>query len=417
MPPSRPVTAAEQDQGAVTRLGGAGRPARQRSLRDHNLGLALRLVADAPEPVSRARIASLTGLTRATASALVEALLDGGLVREVVLPPTSRSGRPAVGLALAPGGPGGLGLEVNVDYVATTVVDLTGAVVHHEIRQGDQRELAPAEALRLAARAGATALAAAGRKGVRVAGAAVALPGLVRDGRLLLAPNLGWQDVDVRALLARNRALGALPLSFDNEANYAALSEVSATTRSFVHVSGEIGIGAGIVLDGELYRGSHGWGGEIGHVTVDPSGPRCHCGSDGCLEVYAGQEAIVRAAGLSSGGGTLLGGQGAALAERAAQGHPGLLAALDGAASALGTALAGVLNLLDVTTVVLGGVYAPLSPWLLATVRRELDRRVLWSAWEAPRVRAAGHGPQAAVHGAARSVVTGVLSEPEHWLP
>jgi predicted NBD/HSP70 family sugar kinase len=379
-------------------------------------------VAEAHEPVSRAQIAATTGLTRATASALVEVLLAGDLVHEIVLPPTERSGRPAVGLALAPGGPGGLGLEINVDYVAATVVDLTGAVVVHEVRPGDQRLLTPAQALRKAAGVGAAALAAAQRRGVQVAGAAVAVPGLVRDGRLLRAPNLGWQDVDVHGLLTRDRRLAAVPLALDNEANYAALSEVSASARTFVHVSGEIGIGAGIVLDGELYRGSRGWSGEIGHVTVDASGPECHCGATGCLEVYAGLEAILRAAGLAGDGlagndpGPVVGGQGVALAERAARGDRASLAALDAAAGALGTVLAGVLNILDISTVVLGGSYAPLAPWLLPTVGHELARRVLWSAWEPPSVRTAAHGPEAAALGAARSVVSSVLAEPERWL-
>ncbi|MCW2600280.1 MAG: hypothetical protein JWM02_2109 [Frankiales bacterium] len=413
MPVSRLVSDALQDTRTARRLVAGGRPARQQSLRDHNLGLALRLVAEAPTPVSRAQIASTTGLTRATASTLVETLLAGGLVREVPLPPTARSGRPAVGLVLAPGGPGGLGLEVNVDYIAATVVDLTGAVVVHEVHAGDQRVLTPAAALRTTAAVGAAALAAAQRKGVRVAGTAVALPGLVHDGRLLLAPNLGWQDVDVRRLLTRNRRLTALPLALDNEANYAALGEVSPTARTFVHVSGEIGIGAGIVLDGELYRGSRGWSGEIGHVTVVPSGPACHCGATGCLEVYAGQEAILRAAGLA---GQSVGAPGAALAERATLGDPALLAALDAAAGALGTVLAGVLNVLDISTVVLGGIYAPLAPWLLPTVGHELSRRVLWSSWEPPSVRTAAHGPEAAALGAARSVVAAVVSEPERWL-
>ena len=105
---------------------GPGRPARQQSLRDHNLALALRVVADATGPVSRAQIASATGLTRATASTLVELLLAGGLLTETALLTAPGSGRPAVGLALAPGGLGGLGLEVNVDYLAVTVVDQIG---------------------------------------------------------------------------------------------------------------------------------------------------------------------------------------------------------------------------------------------------------------------------------------------------
>jgi predicted NBD/HSP70 family sugar kinase len=349
--------------------------ARQRSLRQHNLGLALRLVADSPEPLSRARVAEGTGLTRATASTLVEELLAGGLLEEVPLAPTARSGRPATGIALAAGVLVGLGLEINVDYLAATVLDLRGDVVLEEVVEGDQRGRPPADVLRdvrgLATRAG---------KGLRVAGAALALPGLLRDGRLLVAPNLGWQDVDVARLLGKR-----LSATLDNEANFAALSQVRADRRSFVHLSGEIGIGAGIVVDGQLFRGTRGWSGEIGHVTVQPDGPLCHCGARGCLEVYAGQEA------LRTGS-----------TERAAH--------------ALGTVLAGVLNVLDIGTVVLGGVYAELSSDLLPAIESELRARVLWAGIDPPTVVIGDHGSRAAALGAASSVTAGVLSSPDRWL-
>lgn len=348
------------------------KPARQRSLRDHNLALALGLVSTASSPLSRARIAALSGLTRATASALVEELLEAGLVCEVALPRTARSGRPATGIALSAGGLGGLGLEINVDYLAATVVDLTGAVVEQVVAEGDQRGRDPVEVL-AALRSLALATQKAARP-VRVVGAALALPGLLRDRRLLLAPNLGWRDVDIR--LGRG-----LEPALDNEANYAALAEVTTVRQSFVHVSGEIGIGMGIVVAGNVYRGTRGWSGEIGHLTVEPDGPRCSCGARGCLEVFAGQEAIARHG-----------------AERAG--------------TALGTALAGVLNVLDLNTVVLGGSYAGMASALIPAIQHELRDRVLWAGLEAPVVEVAVHGRSAAVLGAARSVVTRVLSSP-----
>ncbi|MFD0748136.1 ROK family protein [Phytohabitans flavus] len=143
----------------------------------------------------------------------------------------------------------------------------------------------------------ADARAHAEREGLAVAGAALAVPGLVTaHGVVRLAPNLGWRDVDVPTGLA---ALDGLPVTVDNEANLAALGELHAGPAgpaSFLYVSGEIGIGAGIVLHGALFRGARGWSGELGHVAVRPDGPACSCGARGCLEQYAGQEAILRAA-------------------------------------------------------------------------------------------------------------------------
>jgi len=402
---------------------------RPASVREHNLGVALRLVAEAPSPVSRAKIAARTGLTRATASTLVDALVQGGLVQEVALPPTSRSGRPACGLVLAPGGPGGLGVEVHVDHISTTVVDLAGRVVFHRLVADDLRRRTPRAALARVARAVCVALDAAAGQGVTVPGVAVALPGIVDAdrGSLLLAPNLGWREVDVLGLLRRDPRLACLRLAIGNEADYAALGELASGgpggPRSFLHVSGEVGIGAGIVLAGRLFTGTRGWGGEIGHVAVDPAGPVCGCGARGCLEQYAGQDAILRRAGLTEqraerGGQQRPGGQRVArlLADRAACGDPSVTAALEAAAGALGTVLAGVVNVLDLETVVLGGTYAVLAPWLVPGVERELADRVLWSGWATTTVRAATAGAESAVRGAASAVVSELLANPSGWL-
>ena len=132
------------------------------------------------------------------------------------------------------------------------------------------------------------------------------------DGLLRLAPNLGWRDVDVAGLLSREPSLAGLAGHGASSWTTRPTSPPSASWRraatpgrqgsrsSFLYVSGEIGVGAGIVLDGRIFRGGHGWGGEIGHLPVDPDGPPCRCGSRGCLEQYAGREAVLRAADLPS---------------------------------------------------------------------------------------------------------------------
>jgi predicted NBD/HSP70 family sugar kinase len=203
----------------------------------------------------------------------------------------------------------------------------------------------------------------------------------------------------------------------DNEANLAALGELHAShTASFIYVSGEIGIGAGIVLDGRLFRGARGFSGELGHVTIHPAGLACRCGARGCLEQYAGQETILRAAGLPGLSGTdgqTLAGR---IAELAGEGHPGMLAALEEAGTALGVAAAGVINLLDIDTIVLGGIYAPAASWLRAQIEREVSERVLTAGWAPVTVRPAALGSEAAVLGAAGSVVRAIRDAPARWL-
>ncbi|MEU1841073.1 ROK family transcriptional regulator [Micromonospora chersina] len=407
---------------AVNSTSSAG-AVRQGSLRELNLAVVLRRIAAADRPPSRAEIAAGTGLTRATVSAVVDDLIAGRLVAEAEPAPRTGAGRPARGLLLAGDGPAGLGLEVNVDYLAACVVDLTGTVRHHLVRRADLRPVPPADALARLATLAAEARAAAVRDGLTVAGAALAVPGLVGDGGLVrLAPNLGWRDVDVPALLAGHSLAapvdGVPPLVVDNEANLAALGELHAGppgSASFLHITGEIGIGAGIVLDGVLYRGARGWSGEIGHIPVQPQGRPCRCGGQGCLERYAGQEAILAAAGLA---GADLPADTAAtrLADLAGAGDPAALAALADAGTALGVAVSGVVNLLDLDTVVLGGGYAPLAPWLRPPVVAEISRRVLTAAWSPVTVRPAALGARSAAVGGAASVIRRIVERPVGWL-
>jgi predicted NBD/HSP70 family sugar kinase len=385
-------------------------PVRQSSLREHNLALVLKHVAGR-HPVSRADIAQATGLTRATVSALVEDLIDGQLVMEVAGAPKAGAGRPSIGLDLDPAGPAGLGLQVNVDYLAACVVDMTGAVRHREVRHGDQRKRASDEVLADVAALAATGTCVAEGLGLRLAGAALAVPGLVQDRTLRLAPNLGWRDLTVGLRVADQ------PVRVDNDANLAALGEMFTNPnagRSFIYVCGEIGIGGGVVVGGELLRGSRGFGGEIGHMSVHPSGPLCRCGAHGCLEQYAGQEAMLRAAGLADPGA----GASAAtdLAAGAIAGNRKVLAAIDAAGAALGVVLADTVNLIDVDTVILGGIYTRLEPWLRRNIAREIGARVLASDWAPVQIRPSVLADNASVIGAAASVVRSVWDNPAAWL-
>jgi predicted NBD/HSP70 family sugar kinase len=412
---------------------GLGRsPARQHSLRQHNLALVVAHIG-ASGPLSRARIAKATGLTKATVSSLVDDLIRADLVSE--LGPRARGaiGRPGSALELNRAGLVGLGLEINVDYIAVCVTDLAGEVRYLRTLAGDNRRQTAAQVLGRAVRIARTAITAAEADGRRVAGLAVAVPGLVEtdqvgdslstslsnQGLLRTAPNLGWVDVPVGQLLAGRFARPDLPVMVDNEANLAALGELwfggHDDLTDFVHVSGEIGVGAGVVVNRELFRGFSGFAGEVGHVTVEPDGPRCRCGGRGCLEQFAGQEAILRAAGLTGEAGTSMGKPGGSVAEllaRARAGEPRTLAAIEAAGRALGIAIAATVNVLDPGTVVLGGLYTVLEPWLRGPLAEALAERVIAQRWSPVRALPSRLGPDAAVRGAAGAVVRRVLANP-----
>lgn len=385
-------------------------PARQERLRVLNLELVFRQVLAAEEPVSRTELAAATGLTRPTITRIVEELIAGRLVTETGTTPDGRAGRPRMGLTVSRSGPAGLGLDIRTDGLAACVVDLNGTVRHLAFAPFTDPE-APVVLDRLAHMAN-EAVETAAAEGLTVVTATLAVPGPTDGGIVRTAPALGWRDVDAGALLSERLAHLDVATSVDNEANLAARGELHrATPDHFLYVSGGLDIGAGIILDRRLMRGSHGWGGELGHLTVDPDGKPCGCGSRGCLQTYASVGAIL-------GGETLPAGQTAvgALLGWADAGRPETLAAFDSAARALGIAIANVLNLLDIDTVFLGGSYALLSSWLSAGIEAELAQRVLSARWAPITVRPATLGPDAAAIGAGLVVVDRIRRDPGAWL-
>lgn len=201
------------------------------------------------------------------------------------------------------------------------------------------------------------------------------------------------------------------PLVVENEANLGALAELWLGGHSgladFVHVSAEIGIGAALIVEGRLFRGARGFAGELGHVPVRPYGPVCSCGARGCLETFAGEQALLRAAGLDSA---------RALRSAAAEGETAAVRALEQAGEALGIALSGAVNLLDPQAVVVGGPLAELAPWLLPGVRRELADRVTDRRWRPQDVVTARLGRDGVLRGAAYSAVRTVIDDPGAWI-
>jgi predicted NBD/HSP70 family sugar kinase len=392
---------------------GAARPADQTTVRRANLGVVVRHVA-ASGSRSRAQIAAETGLTRGTVSSLVTELIRLDLLRETGETTSPRGvGRPGFALELSDVVVG-VGLEVNVDYVAVSVEDLNGEVRHEQRSYVDNRGSSPGRVLDQVAEAARAALDAAAREGLRPVGLSVAVPGLVEDasGTVVFAPNLGWTDEPVAQELEAR--LGRR-VHVENESNVAALAEhwtgAAVGIDNFICVFGEVGVGGGVVLGGRLFRGSHGFGGEFGHVSVVTGGLPCACGSRGCLETLAGQESIARAAGIAS---TFLWSRGltAELVGRAEAGEPAVVRALREAGRMLGVALASTFNVLDLEAVVLGGCYGPLAPWLVDEVRGTLEQRSLAARSGSFEVLPSAFGDGAAVRGAAALSLHRVLDAP-----
>jgi len=303
----------------------------------------------------------------------------------------------------AAGGECVIGIDVGGTMLKGGVCDRGAAIVHGERRRTARDD---AEALVDGIVALAGDLAAEGRRRFGadgVAGIGLAVPGLVDETRgvALRAVNLPWRDLALAAVVGARLGLPAL-LSHDVRAAAAAEAALGAGRASddFLFVAIGTGIGAAVVHGGRPFLGAHGRAGELGHVIVEPGGPRCGCGARGCLEAIASAAAIERAyAGAGGGGGA---GDHASAREVAAlaQADDPVAGEVWGrAARALGAALAGAVALLDPDLVVVGGGLAEAGAQLLDPVAAALAARSRLGP--PPRVVAAELGPDAGCRGAA----------------
>lgn len=389
--------------------------ARQGSLRARNLALAARHIFASDGRVARVDVANATGMTRSTASRLVDDLVAGGIVAESAPNMTNKRGRPAVPLSPAAGTLCVLGLEVNVSHMAARIVDLTGAVLASADEEGQFVNSEPAKVVgRLAAIAGG--LINQLPETATLTGIQVALPGLVdvRSNVLLRAPNLDWRDVDVKALLRDGGLTEVDEVDFgaSNEADAAAvLVGHDAPGRpsgfgDFLYLSGEAGIGSALVRSGRVSLGARGWAGEIGHVCISPDGPLCKCGARGCLERYAGTQALTERAKLD----TIEEFHAAVMA-----GDEAACQSIEEAGRALGIALSNALNLLDESTVVLGGDLALFINQYRPLIEKELATRHLARAYVDTQVLAATPDHAASALGAAYRGLERILDDPAPW--
>jgi predicted NBD/HSP70 family sugar kinase len=390
-------------------------PVRQESLRAHNLSLVFRQLLDAHgRPLSRTELVEATGLTKPTISRIIDDLIRGELIIETGATNDGRTGRPRIALTLSDRGPAGLGLDIRDDRLAACVVDLTGNVRRLEFLPCPTLGSRPDDLLGHLADLARAVIESVRESGLSVVQATLAAPGPIQDEQVIRsAPGLGWTDVDAGPRLKAALEPINLPIAIGNEAHLAALAELHAgqdNQASFAYVSGGLAIGAGLVLHGRLIQGVRGWSGELGHLTIAARGRKCRCGARGCLQTYAGL-AEIRGRGTDTGVTTV-----SEINLLADAGAVTTLRALDTAAHALGIALADLVNLLDLDTIVLGGGYAVLASWLMPGIQSELRERVLTKSWAPITVRPGFLGPDAAVIGAALTALDRVRRNPTEWL-
>ena len=359
----------------------------QEDLRNHNLSVTLDTLLRAQKPMSRADLAKETGLTKATLSLLAAMLIESGVVQEGEPVVSTTYGRPSTPLEIRGGSIAGIGLQINTDGYGCLALDLNGDTLGREWVSEDMTGTDPYE---IFAKLDAMAFPLESRlkrRGCKVVGAGLALPGIVTDDMwLLVARNLGWENVN----LTRFNVVRRLDVVAGNEAKMAAIAQIPgyATERasflnvvdrtdSFIYLSTDIGIGGAVVRDGEVVMGSHGFAGEIGHLSVAMDGPLCSCGRHGCLEAFAGRRALVEAAGIAEDGDATSSEAIDMFLQRWRAGDSDVAKVVDQAADALVSTIASAVNLVDVDTVLLGGLWTHFGDELATVLEGRLRSEIL----------------------------------------
>lgn len=368
---------------------------------------------------SRSQLVAATGLTRSAIAGLVGELEAIGLVVEAPPSPDGRPGRPSPVVRVDDRWVVALAIEIFVDEIGAAIVALDGSIVSSIRVAWPRGRVAVAETIadvaalvdRLDAQLRNVPHP---RAGHYVIGCGVSVPGLVRDvdGVVVAAPNLGWVDVSLAEALAS--VLGReLPIHVGNDADLGALAEsrfgAGVGSDHMIFVSGEVGVGGGLVAAGRPVVGHLGFAGEIGHLPVNPEGRRCRCGSVGCWETEVGESALLERAGLDPDGGRAAVEE---LLDRAAGGDPRAVDTLGSEARWLAIGIAGLVNVFDPDTVVLGGLFARILPAVRAQLDVELSDRRYLAARRDVAVVGAALGPQAVTVGAAELAFGPLLDDP-----
>ncbi|GHG45970.1 ROK family transcriptional regulator [Streptomyces griseocarneus] len=354
---------------------GVETPGSQSSLHRANLERVVRAVRMAGS-LTQAEIARATGLSAATVSNIVRELKDGGTVE---VTPTSSGGRRARSVSLS----GDAGIVVGVDFGHTHLRVAIGNLAHRVLAEEAEPldvDASAAQGLARAEHLVKSLIAAAGISPDKIVGVGLGVPGPIDVesgvlGSTAILP--GWAGTNPRDDLAAR--LG-VPVHVDNDANLGALGELvwgagrGAADLAYIKVAS--GVGAGLVINGQIYRGPGGTAGEIGHITLDESGPVCRCGNRGCLETFTAARYVLPLLHSAHGADLTM----ARMVQLAHDGDPGCRRVIADVGRYIGSGVANLCNLLNPSRVVLGGDLAEAGDLVLATIRESVSRYAIPSA-------------------------------------
>ena len=389
-------------------------PLNVKSINKHTV---LDLIRFSPTGTSRVEIARRMGLTRAAVTAIVNDLMQTGIIREAG-GINVHSGRPPVVLEINPARGFVIGIDFGATHLTILVADLGAHILEEaeipiNINDGPQACIDQADHLLR------ELLSKAGRELTEINAIGVGVPGpIVSDAGMVLAPPImpGWDRFPIRDTLVK---MWGCPVSLSNDSELGALGEWAAGAgrgeQNLAYIKIGTGIGAGLLLDGQIYRGVTGSAGEIGHLTIEENGPLCACGNYGCLEAIAGGRAIAQQAReiAQKDQRTELANikpiESITARDVASAARLGDLAAqqiLNRAGTYVGIAIAGVVNMFNPGMVIIGGGVAQSGDILLEPIRLAVQRRSLPAATRAVRITTAMLGRRSSSMGAIIQALT-----------
>ena len=396
--------------------GGERLAARHDDLRVHNTACILRSLWESEDGAARVDLARESGLSRATVSGITGDLLESGLVVEG-RQRASRGGRPARILRFLDDWRCIVGVELGASHISGVRTDLRGQVqasqrLEHDVQNDPQ-------GTRVLLRGILTELMADAQSPLLGVGIAVPSP-ILPNRQGLLSPDLfpAWEGIDLAADV--HAQLGC-PTLVDNDANLGALAEhwwgAGRGLSHFAYVKVATGVGSGVIINGDIYRGAGGIAGEIGHTAIDPHGPRCRCGLNGCLEALVGTRYLLERARRVGGAGKTQPHWAAdptlpALIQAARDGDRVAHELISTTGHWLGIALANLLNLINPGRVILGGRLTRAGDLLLAPIREAMAGRALWSSVADSQVVISSLPIEPIALGAATLVLQTALSDP-----
>jgi predicted NBD/HSP70 family sugar kinase len=385
--------------------------ARPDAIRRHNLALILDHV-HRDGALTRAQLTQRLGVSRSTIGALVADLIALGLVEESVPVGGDRVGRPSHVVGPHSDGPYVIAVDVDVTHLTLAAVEIGGSVLARTSVASGPEPVTPETAADVIAEGVDELSTKSGRSAAPVA-LGVSVPGTVdrRTQTVDVAPNLGWRDVALGALL-KDRLGPHLPIVIGNDADLSVLAELSrGNARGYsdvVYLIGRIGVGAGIVVNGAPLRGRDGRAGEIGHIVVDAGGLPCHCGKSGCLETFIGDVALLNLAGRHI---EPTEEHVEAVFADAAQGEQKALEAVRTVAESVGQALGSLVNTLNPQRIILGGSLSR----VLEVARDDVEHALARYAFEwggAVELALPHFGVDSALLGAAELAFADLLADP-----